>query len=111
MLFVWGIATFMRLLGYGLIMEEAHDKHMGTRPHWYLSVIGVDPDYQGRGLGTRLMEPVMRLADEKKIEIYLECSKESNVSYYQRQKFEVLGTMYPKNGPVSHVMRRLPQPL
>jgi ribosomal protein S18 acetylase RimI-like enzyme len=111
LLFKWGFSTFKRVFGFGLVMEEAHEKHMGTRRHWYLAVIGVDPEYQGRGLGTRLMEPIMILADEQKTEIYLECSKESNVTYYQRLNFEVLGIMRPKDGPPSWVMRRLPQPI
>src|SRR3954464_9532012 len=29
------------------------------KPHWYLDSLGVDPDWQGKGIGSALMRPVL----------------------------------------------------
>lgn len=44
--------------GIGLFnkIEECHQECM-SEPHWYLNVLGVDPAYQGQGVGGKLIEP------------------------------------------------------
>ena len=59
-------------------------------PHWYLSILGVDPDHQGKGIGRTLLEPVFSRADASGTRCYLETFTEVNVSFYQRIGFEVL---------------------
>ena len=36
-------------------------------PHWYLETMGVDPAVQRRGLGGRLLEPVLEMADRDQV--------------------------------------------
>ncbi len=59
-------------------------------PHWYLATLGTDPDRQGKGLGSTLMESMARRIDESGLPAYLESSKERNVSFYARFGFEVV---------------------
>ena len=61
-----------------------------TEPHWYLWVLGVDPDAQGQGIGGRLLKPVLARADESGTACYLETETESNVGFYERRGFDVV---------------------
>jgi len=56
-------------------------------PHWYLWLLGVDPESQGRGIGGRLLAPVLSEAD---IPCYLETQTESNVAFYRKRGFRVV---------------------
>jgi ribosomal protein S18 acetylase RimI-like enzyme len=60
-----------------------------AQPYWYLEVVGVEPAAQGMGIGTRLLEPVLTVADEAGQLCYLETITERNVAWYRRLGFEV----------------------
>ena len=34
------------------------------KPHYYLEYIGVEPEYQGKGVGSAILKHLMRKADE-----------------------------------------------
>src|SRR3954454_12904620 len=73
-------------------VEKAHPKE----PHWYLAVLGTDPDQQGKGIGSTLLAPVLQRCDEEGIPAYLESSKERNIPFYNRHGFEVTGEVKVK---------------
>ena len=56
-------------------------------PHWYLALLGVDPDWQGQGLGGRLLEAFLALADRDGAPAYLECDREASLLVYTRRGF------------------------
>jgi GNAT superfamily N-acetyltransferase len=59
-------------------------------PHWYLAVLGVHPDYQGRGLGSRLLDAlVARAAEDGAQPIYLESDREASVRFYRTRGFGI----------------------
>ena len=84
----------------------AMEKHHPREPHQYLAVIGTDPDHQGRGVGTALLEPVLAHCDEAGLPAYLESSKASNVPYYARFGFEVTREFPLQGGPPLFFMWR-----
>ena len=59
-------------------------------PHWYLSAIGVDPERQGRGLGSTLVRAGLARADNENTPVYLETETEGNVGFYQHLGFKVV---------------------
>ncbi len=71
--------------------DEQRAKAMGDFEHWYLMVLGVEPALQGRGVGPRLIAPVLARADEARLPCYLETCKERNLAFYEKQGFEVTG--------------------
>jgi GNAT superfamily N-acetyltransferase len=85
-----------RLFSVLNLIEKKHPK----APHYYLAVLGVEPEYQGRGFGGALMQPVLNRCDRDGIPAYLESSKRRNVVLYERHGFEVVEEVQiPKGGP------------
>jgi ribosomal protein S18 acetylase RimI-like enzyme len=78
-------------------------------PHLYLAVLGTDPPAQGRGIGTAVLGPGLELCDREGLPAYLESSKESNVGFYARFGFRVIGEVrMPGDGPTVWLMWRDP---
>ena len=59
-------------------------------PVWYLGVLGVEPGRQGRGIGSRLMAPVLERADRESLAVTLETAQPKNLPLYERHGFRVL---------------------
>jgi ribosomal protein S18 acetylase RimI-like enzyme len=88
------------------------ERHHPTEPHWYLEVLGTDPDRQGRGVGSAVLGPVLARCDEDGVGAYLESSKEANIAFYNRHGFEVTEQLdLPDGCPPVWLMWREPQPL
>jgi ribosomal protein S18 acetylase RimI-like enzyme len=76
-----------------LLMENytsAMHRSIVPARHWYLWVLGVDPPYQRRGIGSRLLRPILARADVEGMPCYLETEKERNVPFYQHHGFKVM---------------------
>ena len=78
-------------------------------PHYYLSVLGTDPEKQGGGIGSALLTPVLDRCDAGGIAAYLESSKESNVAFYKRHGFDVTDRIELADGPPLWFMWREPR--
>jgi ribosomal protein S18 acetylase RimI-like enzyme len=92
-------------------LATIEDRHPTEPPHWYLATLGTHPDWQGHGIATALMQPVLSRADHEGLPAYLESSKERNIAYYRRFGFEVTGEIsLPNDGPTLWPMWRQPQP-
>lgn len=70
-------------------LEQYHHQDM-PQPHWYLMLLGVAPTYQGQGIGSLLLQPVLKQADHEGLPCYLETSTEAAVRFYQRHGFEIV---------------------
>lgn len=60
-----------------------------TRPHSHLGPVAVDPDLQGRGIGSTLLADYCLHLDQTKTLSYLETDKPENVRLYERFGYEV----------------------
>lgn len=60
--------------------------------HWHLGPVGVEPGFQGRGIGGALMRAVSAWLDEGTRRAWLETDKERNVRFYTGLGFEVADT-------------------
>jgi GNAT superfamily N-acetyltransferase len=84
-------------------------KHPAEPPHWYLAVLGTEPEAQGRGLGTAVLTRVLEQCDADGVGAFLESSKERNVDYYARHGFRVVEEVRLVRGPTMWKMWREPR--
>jgi ribosomal protein S18 acetylase RimI-like enzyme len=79
-------------------------------PHFYLFTLGTHADHQSRGLGRRVLEPVLALCDAQGSAAYLESSNSRNLPFYERHGFEVMGEIdVAEGGPIIRPMSRKPR--
>jgi GNAT superfamily N-acetyltransferase len=99
-----GWANYQRIVHY-----------MSTRAHtvvgddaWYLSILAVAPQEQGRGLGTRLLAPTLAEADSGGRICYLETFGAESPRFYERFGFVTQAEFIePTTGsPYTLMMRR-----
>jgi len=91
------------------VLSTVERQHPRT-PHWYLAVLGTDPIHQGKGIGCALLAPILDRCDRDGVGAYLESSKESNIAFYRRHRFEVTGEIALPGGPRVWPMWRDPRP-
>ncbi|MFT4049163.1 MAG: GNAT family N-acetyltransferase [Solirubrobacterales bacterium] len=94
------------MLGIGALQTER--KQPKAQDFFYLAALGVDPSAQGRGLGSKLLQPALDICDEDRVGAYLESSKPDNVDFYARHGFRVVGEHRLPRGPVIPLMYRDP---
>jgi len=73
---------------WGLVFEALARVHP-REPHWYLATLGVDPEAQGRGVGSALLARWLEGVDEDALPAWLETDRQANVAFYRRAGFEV----------------------
>ena len=101
--------------GWGALMRgkaagEAMAKHHPTKPHAYLFTVGVASAGRGRGLGRRLVEPVLEACDRTGTMAYLENSNPANRRFYASLGFERVELFHPRpDSPPLEPMQRLPR--
>jgi GNAT superfamily N-acetyltransferase len=102
------VRTFGRRIPAALDLQKAMDAAHPREEHWYLSILGTDPDRQGLGVGRTLITGVTDRCDATGVGAYLESSKAANVPYYERFGFVVTGEIQAGDSPVLHSMWRDP---
>ena len=69
--------------------EIAHQQDMGHSPCWYLGMMVVHPAKQGQGIGSRLIQPILRQASDDGLPCYVVTFTEQAVRFYQKNGFEI----------------------
>ena len=96
--------------GAALSMLSTIESNHPPGPHYYLGGLGTDPTYQGTGVGSAVIAPVLERCDEQGLGAYLESSKEKNIPFYNRHGFEVTRELnMPRGGPTVWLMWREPR--
>jgi ribosomal protein S18 acetylase RimI-like enzyme len=85
-----GVGRLRALLTASSAMDRIH-KRCAPVPHWYLVVLGIEPQLQGKGRGSSLLRHGLARADRTGAPCYLETSQRSNLDFYERHGFSVVG--------------------
>ena len=99
-----------RIIRYSLLCESVFSRH---RDHntWYLYDLAVDPLYQGKGIATQLLRPMLAYLDRIGANCYLETHCAKNVAMYEHWGFELMESPRMPHAELRHyAMLRKPKP-
>jgi len=74
-----------RVLRALVVLEAGHPRE----PHYYLPFVGVEPAWQGRGLGAAVLAPILERCDREAVPAFLEASTARSRALYERHGFAV----------------------
>jgi ribosomal protein S18 acetylase RimI-like enzyme len=104
-----GLRQTMKMISDANLMDRQHET-IAPFPHWYLMLLGVNPNYHGKGLAKSLLLPKLSQFDQTGMPCYLETYNPSNIPIYQRFGFEIHEEVQMPNMDVKlHSMLRQPQ--
>jgi len=104
--FILGMETLKRQKAFGEYAAAVR-KRIAPFPHWYLQLLGVDPEYQGQGFSSRLLKPMFSRMDKEGLPCFLETQSEKNVTLYEHLGFRVVEEgIIPGSGIRSWAMLR-----
>ena len=83
-----GLRGFLRFGKIDAMASKAHKKY-ASGDHWYLLMLGVDPDQQNTGVRSAAIEAGASKAQAAGLPVYLDTMTHSNVDYYIKRGFEV----------------------
>ena len=72
-----------RFEGIDKAMKSLHEQAMDG-PHWYVRMFAIGPAHQGKGVGKRMLEFAVGLADQSKVPSYLETAHEG---FYEKMGY------------------------
>ena len=96
-----GATGFGRLSRMSAMRAAMDANHPMDRPHAYLWFLGVSPQSQGMGIGSRLLAAGLGKVDALGLPAFLESSNVANVPLYRRHGFEVVKEYQPAPGAPS----------
>jgi len=80
-------------------MLSWHLQYGPQEKHWFVEIVGTHPSFRGKGVGGQLMKRVGELADEARMDCYLECSME-NLGFYEKFGYQQVSVqVYPLKDP------------
>ena len=85
-----GYRSVRRLMRFSKVKDALHHR-LAPERHWYLLMLGVDPEAQGGGVGSALVRPVLEQADADGLPCYLETAVEQNTRIFGKYGFETAG--------------------
>jgi GNAT superfamily N-acetyltransferase len=98
--------TYCKIVNF---MSE-QSKEVVSKKDWYLSILGISPDHQGKGLGRDLVLPVLKRTDKLGVATYLESFTPKNFGFYKHLGFYEAKTVYePVTGSDYTIMVRKAQ--
>ena len=102
-----GRGRFPAFARAGAALEDAARDEEG----WYLQALGVTPRQQGRGLGGRLLAPILEAADSHGVTCGLHTSDPARVPFFEHFGFVRIEPLHPiiPDGPSYLRMRREPK--
>ena len=98
-------------LGRAFALLSAVDKahHDVHEPHYYLGILGTDPEFQRTGAGSAALAPVLERCDTEGLHAYLETQKEANLVYYARHRFDLVQKIETPGCPPIWTLLRAPR--
>lgn len=65
-------------------------KRLVPSQYWYLSIIAVNPSYQGKGISRMLLNSMFEQIDKQNLPCFLDTNNEKNIPIYKHFGFKIL---------------------
>ncbi|MCL2706971.1 MAG: GNAT family N-acetyltransferase [Dehalococcoidia bacterium] len=84
-------------------------KKLAPPRYCYLALLAVDPAYQGQGIASALIKPILQMLDKDNMPCYLETQNLKNVEMYQHFGFKLMHQTNAPGGehPLYFMLRQL----
>ena len=92
------IITSIRYMRIFLETERIHQKYAPQKSNYYLHLLAVHPESQGKGLAGKLLRPILKKIDQMQVGVYLETSNPRNVPMYEHFGFKVMEKLLVEKG-------------
>ncbi len=89
---------------------SAASQSITSEQDWYLSILGILPAYQGRGLGRDLVKPILDEADAAGVATFLETFTPRNMKFYERIGYRTDGEFLEPTTQSTYWLMRRPSP-
>lgn len=95
---MWDLDLALKVVGLGNVPKVARrekliHENLPKTPFAHLWFVGVAPEAQGHGVGTKFLQEILNHYDNEQLPVYLETSTERNLPLYQRLGFETYNTI------------------
>lgn len=98
-----------RLINYEKYAVKIQSKYSDDNC-WYLYTLTVHPDYQHKGLASKIMQPMLEFFDSTGQSCYLETNDDSNVPFYEHLGFRLIEKGFVPGTKIVHcAMKREPK--
>lgn len=88
------------------VLQQVGECHP-DEAHWHLPATDVDPRLQGKGYGAAMLRTSLTACEDAHVAAYLESTNPSNVPFYRRFGFDVIGEIRTGTSPVvTRMLRR-----
>jgi hypothetical protein len=89
LIFECGISSLFRMLKYQIWSTRVRNRLI-EEPYWYLDVVIVSPEFQGKGFASKLIKPFLEEASSNGSKVYLETQNKNNVPIYEKYGFRLI---------------------
>jgi GNAT superfamily N-acetyltransferase len=90
-------------------IAELFDERHPAGSYYYLQFLGVEPERQGRGIGSAMLDHTLQRCDREGVRPYLDATSPRNKRLYERHGFRATGEFAPRGGPPIWAMWREPK--
>lgn len=101
-----GILNVAKVLKRESVIKKNYPHHNIA----YLCFIGVDPEKQGRGIGSKMLAEIIQQNRSKGREIFLETSTQKNLPWYQKHGFKIYNEITDFGFPFYFLKNTSPHP-
>jgi GNAT superfamily N-acetyltransferase len=81
--FLFPFIRALRIFGIAEVLQKKHSPKL----HYYLNMLAVLPQSQGKGFAAKLIQPFMREAEENFVGVYTDTMNPENVGFYNHLGF------------------------
>ena len=101
LLFHCGFSLIFKLLSYENFAMKLKKKYTNNED-WYLYNLSVHKDYQGKGIASQLLIPMLDFCSKNSYSCYLETNNQKNIHIYEHFGFKLKEMSFIPNSKVNH---------